>query len=77
MCLPQNIGASPSPSVGSTVCPRCGLRLDVRDQGEQPEFRYDFPTWERLCQYPLLGGPTGCLEMQRRARTSDAESGEH
>jgi hypothetical protein len=47
----------------------CGLRIAVVDLGEQPDFCYDFPSWDRLCRYPLLGGPSACLEMQRRTRT--------
>jgi hypothetical protein len=26
-----------------------------------PELTYDFPAWNRLCKFPLLGGPSMCL----------------
>jgi len=42
-------------------CPRCGLPLRVLMGASGPELAYDFPTWNRLCRDPLLGGPSMCL----------------
>ena len=42
-------------------CPRCGLTLHVLMRGAGPEFYYDFPAWNQLCKFPLLGGPSMCL----------------
>jgi hypothetical protein len=30
-------------------------------RAEGPEVTYDFPTWHRLCRFPILGGPSMCL----------------
>jgi hypothetical protein len=59
--------AEVAPAVGQCVCPKCGLVLQVVDIGERPSLRYDFPTWDRLCQEPLLGGPSACLGRQSAA----------
>jgi hypothetical protein len=81
MRWPLNVGASIVVSTGQTVCPRCGLRMDVVDMGERPDVRYDFPAWDKLCLEPELGGPSACLEMQRqtlrRALASAARPGKH
>lgn len=62
-------GRTATPGVGQRVCPKCGLALQVVDVGERPSLRYDFPAWDRLCQFPLLGGPSACLAMQTEAAT--------
>jgi len=35
------------------------LHVSVREAG--PELTYDFPAWDRLCKFPILGGPSMCL----------------
>jgi hypothetical protein len=47
--------------------------LQVVDVGERPSLRYDFPTWDRQCRYPLLGGPSACLGMQTAAVTRNRQ----
>jgi hypothetical protein len=68
MHMPQNVVPTTLLSVGHAVCPRCGLRLEVVDTGERPEFRYDFMSWDSTCRSPLLGGPSACLKLQRTQR---------
>jgi len=42
-------------------CPRCGLTLQFAARKAGPELTYDFPAWNRLCKFPVLGGPSMCL----------------
>ena len=62
-----------APAIGRRVCPKCGLALQVVDVGERPSLRYNFPTWDRQCRYPLLGGPSACLGMQTAAVTRNRQ----
>ena len=49
------------PTVRTSVCPICGLRLEVECRADGVQIGYDFATWDRRCQFPALGGPSLCL----------------
>ena len=66
-----SLDAEAAPAVGQCICPKCGLVLQVVDIGERPSLRYDFPTWDRLCRDPLLGGPSACLGRQSGTATRE------
>ena len=52
--------AAQSP-VRTSVCPTCGLRLEVECRTDGVQIGYDFAAWNRRCQFPALGGPSLCL----------------
>jgi hypothetical protein len=58
-----SLDAAAVPLIGQRICPKCGLALQVVDVGERPSLRYDFAAWDRLCRFPLLGGPSTCMGM--------------
>jgi hypothetical protein len=47
--------------VRTSVCPTCGLRLEVECRADGVQIGYDFAAWDRQCRFPALGGPSLCL----------------
>jgi hypothetical protein len=55
------MGQARRPSIQTTACPDCGLKLHVTDDARGVKLAYDMRDWRRMCMRAHLGDAAWCL----------------